>query len=703
MKNQHNYEFRKKLLEVHKKNVRIDGILPNENEIEITDGFVICTENHSDIVMNAAKDFAMYMLDSQNVSVMVNKKPVMNKNKAVIIRLKKDGEDLGNGNGYMGSKITITDECIEIVAYDERGAAQALYYLEDVMNLRCAPYLEKGVTERKTMFSPRMIHSGYGLDQYPDAHLSAIAHAGMDAILVFVKGVNLSPLGFMDFNELIHRAAKFGLDVYAYSYLKSEKHPEDEGAEEYYEGTYGKLFASCPGLKGVVLVGESVEFPSRDPHTTGRIGAEPADEVPSGKIRPGWWPCYDYPDWLRLVKRIIEKHNKDADIVFWSYNWGREPKEDRIKLIKSLPRDISLLVTYENAQIREFDGVKERVADYSLSFEGPGDYFLSEAEEAKKSGIRLYAMSNTGGLTWDFGVIPYEPFPYQWERRFNGVSDCHEKYGLCGLMESHHYGFYPSFISEFAKWKFTSFNVDNKDILIKILASRYGEENKSAVNSALEYWSEAIRNYIASNYDQYGPFRIGPAYPMSLLRKFIPKEAKHANFGNKILFPDYRPYEHGDAFLSSPSIRVNTELKFLANMDVLLSKGIEILDGINNPNDELTELTELGKYIRCCVRTAINTKNFVSARAKMDASSDTEAIKECLEKMEKSAQAEIENAKSAIPLVRHNSRLGWEPSMEYLGDAEHIEWKISQVEFMLNVELERFKKGVLNNPERIKS
>ena len=41
------------------------------------------------------------------------------------------------------------------------------------------------------------------------------------------------------------------------------------------------------------------------------------------------------------------------------------------------------------------------------------DYFKSEAEAAAKRGIRFYSMTNTGGVTWDFGVIPYEPFPYR--------------------------------------------------------------------------------------------------------------------------------------------------------------------------------------------------------------------------------------------------------------------------------------------------
>ena len=110
-----------------------------------------------------------------------------------------------------------------------------------------------------------MVHSGFGIDQFPDCHLRDIAHSGMDAILVFTKDVNTTTCGFLDFNELIVRAAKYGIDVYAYSYMKSKFHPLDDGAEEYYESTYGRLFEKCPGLKGVILVGESLGFPTRDP------------------------------------------------------------------------------------------------------------------------------------------------------------------------------------------------------------------------------------------------------------------------------------------------------------------------------------------------------------------------------------------------------------------------------------------------------
>ena len=50
-----------------------------------------------------------------------------------------------------------------------------------------------------------------------------------------------------------------------------------------------------------------------------------------------------------------------------------------------------------------------------------------------------------------------------------------------------------------------------------------------------------------------------------------------------------------------------------------------------------------------------------------------------LDEIEALAKEEIKNAESAIPLVEADSRLGWEPSMEYVGDVWHLNWKIRQV------------------------
>ena len=66
------------------------------------------------------------------------------------------------------------------------------------------------------------------------------------------------------------------------------------------------------------------------------------------------------------------------------------------------------------------------------------------------------------------------------------------------------------------------------------------------------------------------------------------------------------------------------------------------------------------------------------------AGEDTTAI---MAEMKALAEAEIENARRTIPLVELDSRLGYEPSMEYIGDKEHLLWKIEKTKEALEKEI----------------
>ena len=51
-----------------------------------------------------------------------------------------------------------------------------------------------------------------------------------------------------------------------------------------------------------------------------------------------------------------------------------------------------------------------------------------------------------------------------------------------------------------------------------------------------------------------------------------------------------------------------------------------------------------------------------------------------IERMRAIGEAEIQNARNTIPLVDFDSRLGYEPSMEYMCDRAHLEWKIRETQ-----------------------
>ncbi|MBR2508750.1 MAG: hypothetical protein IKB71_03290 [Lentisphaeria bacterium] len=221
------------------------------------------------LVVRTAADLQDYLFTSMNVSVLLKKGNLSQKQKNVIkIGTQKElkGKKLAVPKSY---EFSCTTAEIIIRACDDRGAAQGCYYLEDLMNLREAPFLTQGKIDRRPAFSPRMVHSGWQLDRYPDAYLSSIAHHGFDTILFFTTEVDSTPTGYLDFNDLVDRAAGFGIDVYLYTRMLSDRHPDDPDAGNYYSNSYGKLFRKCPGAKGIIFVGESCGFPSKDPRTAG--------------------------------------------------------------------------------------------------------------------------------------------------------------------------------------------------------------------------------------------------------------------------------------------------------------------------------------------------------------------------------------------------------------------------------------------------
>ena len=692
-----NYEFKKRLAGVHKKNRRVEKPL-GEGEIAVTSAWTVAVPADDAFLQRVGRDLQDYFFTSMGVEVGYTTKCPARRAIVYVIdgRLKKDG----------AYRIEVTPSRIKLIGKDARAAAQASYLLEDLMNLAEAPYVKLGRVDRAPIFRCRMVHSGVAEDEFPDAHLNAIAHSGINTVLLFVRDINRASTRFVDFNDVIRRAEKFGIDVYAYSYMKSRLHPDDEGAEEFYDGLYGNLFRKCPGFKGVVFVGEDMAFPSKDPRTSGLPAGQKLypDGTKPTKPHPGWFPCSDYPQWVNLVKKIIRREQPDADIIFWTYNWGKCDEAARIDLIEHLPKDISLQATFEMFENLERDGVPCRTTDYSLFFPGPGKYFLSEAKAAGRCGIPLYGMTNAAGLTWDVGTVPYEPVPYQWLKRYAAMRECHDKYGLVGSMECHHYGFYPSFISELAKAYFTEQNPNGEEILERLIVRDWGAENLDTVKQAYHLFSEAVNDLTTTDEDQYGPMRIGPSYPLVLFNdhNMVIPYAPYAHFGNNyICRPNYAYPIH----LPAKRVQFEGEIRLYKHSAERFIAGAELLKKLlpalpANKREDAQRIAGIGEFMGRAALTTHNVKRwYLRKTALLEKNADFPRL---LEELRAIAAEEIENAKAAIPLVDFDSRLGYELSIEYMCDRAHLEWKIGVMERILREDIpELARNGKVLNPTRM--
>jgi len=275
-------------------------------------------------------------------------------------------------------------------------------------------------------------------------------------------------------------------------------------------------------------------------------------------------------------------------------------------------------------------------------------------------------------------------------KRYDAILESRQKYGLCGLMENHHYGFYPSFVSELARETYTKGAPDADEALRLIARRDFGEANIDKALEAYRLLSDGIAHYISTNEDQYGPFRIGPAYPLIYKRGAKIPESKFAYHGSLIFNVNYSAYENRGypAFL-----RLKTEIEWTTVMRDKFDAGADVIAGIaeNLPaayRERALELAGLARFIAICAQTTINVKQWYMAKARLAVAETDADVKALTAELRGIAEAEIANAERALPLVAADSRLGWEPTMEYMCDEMRVRWKIKQVQNVLDNELE---------------
>ena len=685
------YAFRSRLVTVHRTDRRDRTLRPTADEYAFPDGVQIVVPDAAPaLVRRAADDFADYLVVSMHVNASV--------------RAASEGMKLGLVAGVTvslgalekrGYVTTTGADGIRIVASDDRMAAQAFYHLEDVMNFRRGPFVRLGETRRFPIFDERITFAGFGNDIFPDAHLDQIAHAGFTRIEIWMDDYDVISQGpRQDVNDLIARAAKFGLSTHFEPRNRAFVHPDDPTAEAVYRDAYGRLTEYYPKAGSASYCGEVCEFPSKDPRANGRNHRDKSPRNPSDKRpNPGWFPCSDWADWVKKVMPMTRARNPGFKFVFSTYNWGNQDEQARADLIAALPKDVTLIPTFEMFENHvKRNGLVSPVADYSLAFPGPGKYFATEAAQAKAAGIELWSNCNSAGLTWDFGNIPYQPAPWQWKKKWDGLKAAHETWNLTGLRENHEYGWYPSFITELEKEYLTEGGDDFETSLRKIATRDFGADNVEKALEAWRLWSRAADDYVPTDENQYGPCRIGPAYPYNffgpdLQEGWKPPKDFPLDPGAKftICFFDFaKPIPGlGMAAVTLDPENERKEIELFESQVADYAKGVELMQTIaaslpEGRRDEALRQAALGTYLKCACQTVVNVKRGRQAFRRGDRV-----------EVERIAQLEYANAVEALNAVDADSRLGWLCSSGYTGSRPQIEWKLRKMRELYGEILEK--------------
>lgn len=404
----------------------------------------------------------------------------------------------GCGTALRGPKdyeIVVTPERVTVCGYDERGAMYGLFNLEARMNLREGPFVPRDLkTVRHCLYDTRMVLSWMGWMEWPDRLLSHLAHDGYDGIFASVYANPNGECSTADtstefyarllhkvrrqdparMRDLIDRAARFGIKVYTpiiYQYLGT---PESEAG---LRRLVRDILKEFPDIQGYVLLTEGFWYGKWG-------GGHGADK----EYLQDW-----ARNWCRAVGMVAEEcHqvNPAIEILPWEYNIDFRPRNVDMKryFIQQLPDDTIPLLTWENGKSFEIDGMQGFLRDYSLNQVGPAEVTDAQIAAARQRGMKVYCKADSFA-SWQFGTIPYLPFPYQWYERYRAL----EKYRVNGTLESWSSGYKPSWVAEMRAWYCWTDAPALDELLGKIAARDFGAGAKGMVLKAWDHFSRAIR------------------------------------------------------------------------------------------------------------------------------------------------------------------------------------------------------------------
>jgi hypothetical protein len=261
-------------------------------------------------------------------------------------------------------------------------------------------------------------------------------------------------------------------------------------------------------------------------------------------------------------------------------------------------------------------------------------------------------------------------------------------------MEDHHFGWLPSFLTQFSRNAFMTNGTPNDLMLEQIARRDWGDKWQEALE-AWRLFSEGITQVVAANVDQYGPYRSGPTYPLLYNQKQsdlqIPKEEWSMHGGFAIWFPEY-----SDAVLPNPPqillrySRVQLVTDYFRRGLALLEEALQELGAAYG--SEISRQAAVARYITCTYVTAGHVIGWTIAKRMLKAllagqeipmedelyeaiGVTDRTVTGLAQYLRDTAAAETENVALALTCWEEDSSIGYEPSMEYVFNPDFAAWK----------------------------
>ncbi|OGV62688.1 MAG: hypothetical protein A3K19_30970 [Lentisphaerae bacterium RIFOXYB12_FULL_65_16] len=695
----------------------------------------------SQVLQNAVEDFRDYLATSMQVRVEVDGRDSLqgwrSLGQCIVVGTREQMP--GCGAALKGPKdyaIVATPERVTVCGYDERGAMFGLYNLEARLNLREAPFLPKDLKAvRHSLYDTRMVQSWMGWMEWPDRLLAHLAHDGFDGIFASVytnpngdrttadnstefyarllhKVRHMDPARMRD---LVNRAARFGIKVYAqiiYQYLGT---PE---SEEGLRRLVRAILKDFPDIQGYVLLTEGFWY---------------------AKWGGGHGASKEYlQDWARnwskavgIVADECHRVNPAIEILPWEYNIDFRPQNVEMKryFIQQLPAGTIPLLTWENGKSFEMDGMQGFLRDYSLNQVGPAEVTDAQIAEARKRGMKVYSKADSFA-SWQFGTIPYLPFPYQWYDRYTALA----KYGVNGTLESWSSGYKPNFIADLRAWTCWSDAPSRDELLGAIAARDFGAGGAAKVVKAWDLFSQAIRlvpdtgPHMGTNNAVGNPlfFDEPPARTVTFTHSWTDHASWMGYLGSHVIpqwpftvfylvfCPDFtNKTNRAEQYARSVSgVQVGPEkaflpvfLKYLKRASNLMGEGLNLyraaaLASPQTKRQKAVREVVVAEQLQRMMQSECAILEFEDLRVKQASEQNGKKARAILDRMEHILREEIDRTELSLLAATRDSRLGFQFEQDYVYTPYSLQEKLRVLRETLKKQLPAARRRTSARPAR---
>jgi len=492
---------------------------------------------------------------------------------------------------------------------------------------------------------------------YPEGLLQKLSRQGVNAIWLHTVLRTLakdpkypewgegSERRIANLKTLVARAAKHGIKVYLYlneprgmdeTFFKADparaafrgapsddvgifafcpSHPEPL---RWLSDSLEQVFAQVPGLGGVFTITMSENMTHCKARGTPKPCARCAQR-PAGDI-------------IAAINRAtiegMRRGNPDAEAVLYTWNW---PEAEVPAILAKLPKEgCRIMSVSENGMAFVRGGTPSSVYDYSISVVGPGASARRIWDAAAAAGFPTVAKVQVAN-SWELSTFPYLPVDELNARHAVNLANA----GVKGVMLSWSCGCYPA--PNHAVYDALRAGERTPDALLdRLAARRYGVANVAQVRRAWKAFADGFSEYpfhVSALY--YGPQHWGVANPL-----YPVKTGYRATMVGI-------PYDDVTGWRGPYAPET-----FAAQMDKVatgFAAGCRALAGVADARE-----CDLFRAEQLHFASSADQVRFVLARDAGDRTAQR-AI----------ARRELERARAYLPLVRADSRIGYESSNHY--------------------------------------